>query len=407
VEVGTVVITVLIMYYRVRRQMFTGMVYLMLNIVAMQFYMFGIGYIYMITGAFDIAHAASVIATLDRETLALPYALIMTGMAFKCSLIPIFSFVPKIRLYPGAPSAVVAILSGVQIKTNVFLFMTFQQLFGDFAAYDFFLILGIIVSLTGVFMAVCQTNIRLILAYHTISQVGLIIIGLSYGAGFGNEYSLAGGLYHIISHGVFKTALFLSAGIISHIYGTNNVYKIRGLLRRSPIVAAVTIAAVLGITGAPLFIGSISKYFLTATAGPLVEWSVIIISVGTIISFIKYSGMLFGKADDTMIGDMPTPDKWRLIPSVALGIMCLAGGLFGPQIVRFLFLADVSVDPIGYLQKAAIFAVSAAVGLALYKFVVNGNAILKKIGQLDLSFKAACASMGAFFGILLLFVGLL
>jgi len=399
VEVGTVVVTILTMYYRVRRQMFTGMVYLMLNIVAMQFYLFGIGYIYMLTDAFDITHAAAVIATLDRQTLALPYALIMTGMAFKCSLIPIFSFVPKVKLYPGAPSAVVAILSGVQIKTNVFLFLQFQELFGPFASTDFFLIVGIVVSLTGVFMAICQTSIRMILAYHTISQVGLIIIGLSAG----NEYSFIGGLYHIISHGVFKSALFLTAGIIAHAYGTSDVYKIRGVLRRYPLVGVATAAAVLGITGAPFFIGSISKYFLTANAPPLVEWSVIIISVGTIISFIKYSGILFGKSD--LVGDQPMPDKWRLVPSVALGAVCLLGGVFGPQIVRFLFVTTASVDVLGYIQKAGIFFASAAVGLLIYKYIVNGNKLLKRIGKMDMSFKLACASMGGFFAIVLVVVG--
>ena len=402
VEVSTVVVTVLIMYYRGRRLMFAGMRYFMLSIVAMQFYLFGIGYIYMLVGAFDTTYVANAVAYLDREALVLPYALIMTGMAFKCAIIPFHSFVPKVKLYPAAPSAVVAILSGVQIKTNVFLFLQFQYVFGDFAAEQFFLVIGITTSLIGVFMAICQTDIKMILAYHTVSQVGLIFIGLSAGT----EYAMLGGLFHVISHGIFKSALFLSAGIIFHAYGTRNVYKIKGVLKRLPAVGAVTIAAVLGITGAPFFIGSISKYFLSADVNWFVEWSIIIISLGTIISFTKYSSMLFGKPSEAT-GDAPVPDKWRVAPSLVLGAMCLLGGIFGQPLVRFLFVTNATIDVLGYAQKALIFFISAGVGFLIYKYLVKGNALLKRIGEMDLGFKSACASMGVFFGVLVVVIGIL
>ena len=401
VEVGTVVIAILTMYYRGRRQMFAGMAYLMLNVVAMLFYLFGLAYLYMLAGAFDISYIAPVLQATDPADKALPYALMMTGIAFKCSIIPMFSFVPKVRLYPGAPSAVVAILSGVQIKTNIFIFMQMQEVFGDFAATDFFLYMGIIVSLMAVFMAICQTEIKMILAYHTISQVGLIVIGLSAGS----DYSFYGGLFHIVSHGVFKSALFLSAGIIYHSYGTMDVYKIRGVFRRMPLVGAATAAAVLGITGAPFFIGSISKYFITTDAPNLVVWAVRIISLGTIISFIKYSGMFFGKSD--LRGKMAKADKWLTAPCLSLGLICLFGGVFGGQIVRFLFVNEAHINWAGYAEKAAVFFISAAIGFLIYKTIVSGNYILKKVGRLDLSFQSVCVSYGGFFALLLVAVGIL
>jgi multicomponent Na+:H+ antiporter subunit D len=402
VEVATVVVIVLIMYYRGRRQMFTGMIYFMLNIVAMQFYLFGVAYIYMLVGAFDITFVSNALSYLDADSLTLPYALIMTGMAFKCAIIPMHSFVPKVKLYPAAPSAVVAILSGVQIKTNVFLFLQMQRIFGDFAAADFFLALGILTSLIGVFMAICQTDIKMILAYHTVSQVGLIIIGLTAGT----DYSFLGGLYHVISHGIFKSALFLSAGIIFHAYGTRDVYKIKGVFKQLPWVGVVTIAAVLGITGAPFFIGSISKYFISADVPLFVELAVIVISLGTIISFTKYSGMLFGKPTP-LVGTAPIPDRWRLVPSLGLAAFCLLGGVFGQPLVRFLFVTDATIDIMGYIQKALIFFASAIFGFIIYKYVVKGNAFLKKVGALDLGFRSAVVSMGVFFAAIVIFVGVL
>jgi multicomponent Na+:H+ antiporter subunit D len=401
VEVATVIVTILLMYDKKRRNMLPGLIFLMLNIVAMLLYLFGIGYIYMLTGVFDILRAGELLAYAYPGDLVIPYALIMTGIAFKCSIIPIFSFLPKVKLYPKAPSAVAAILSGVQIKTMVYMFIRMQEMFGGFSSHSLFLAVGIAASLTGVIMAICQTDIKMILAYHTMSQVGLIIIGLSAG----NEYSMLGGLYHIISHATFKSALFLSAGIIVHSYGTRDVYKIRGVLRRMPVVGLVTLFAVLGITGAPLFIGSISKYFIAATVPFWLNATVVIISLGTIISFIKYAGVLFGK-DPGIEGIAVKPDIWRVVPSAALGAFCLVGGIFGGFLVNFLFAADAVIDTWGYIEKALIFFASMGAGLLIYKYIVYGNATLKRIGGLNLGFRSVCASMAAFFGLMVIFVGL-
>ncbi|MCL2874043.1 MAG: proton-conducting membrane transporter [Defluviitaleaceae bacterium] len=402
VEVSTVVVIILLMFNRERRQMFGGMVFLMLNIVAMQFYLLGLAYVYKLTGAFDIAYVSDAIALSDRADLILPYALIMTAIAFKCSIIPLFSFTPKTQLYPAAPCAVAAILSGVQIKTNVYLFIRLQEVFGSFASHDFFLVVGIAASITGVILAISQTNIKMILAYHTMSQVGLIIIGLSSGG----YYSQIGGLYHVVSHGIFKSALFLTAGIIYRSYGTCDVYKIKGVLKRLPLTGVVTLAAVLGITGAPLFIGSVSKYFISYDVPTWLMWTTNIISLGTIISFIKYSGILFGK-DNGLQGKAVETDKWRIIPTTALGIMCLAGGVFGQQLINFLFDANVSISLSSYLEKSLIFFASLAIGYLIYKYAVKGNQVLKRLANLNFSFKSVCMSMGVFFGLTLIFVGIL
>ena len=401
VEVSTIVVIILLMYERRRRKLLAGMLFLMINVVAMQFYLFGLGYLYMITGAFDMAYVAAAISATEKEALILPYALIMTALAFKCALIPLYSFVPKARLYPAAPSAVAAILSGVQIKTSIYLFMRFQEVFGYLSAHDFFLIIGIITGIAGVIMAIAQTDIKMILAYHTVSQVGLIIIGLSSGS----EYSNLGGLYHVVSHGIFKSALFLTAGIIRLSYGTTDVYKIRGVMRRMPVVGLVCAAAILGITGAPFFIGSVSKYFIAYDVPLFVSLAVILISLGTIISFIKYAGMLFGRSDRQ--GFQPFVDPWRLAPCVVLGLLCLGGGVFGVPVINFLFVTDMSINWLGYAEKSGIFFLSVAAGLIIYRFAVKGNSKLNALANMELGFKGICASMGAFFGVLLIVVGLL
>jgi len=402
VEVGTIIITLLLMYNRKKRNLYHGMVFIMINVVAMLFYLWGLGYLYSLVGVFDMALVTERVALLDPSQLVLPYSLILTAIVFKCSLIPLYSFTPKTNLYVAAPSAVVAILSGVQIKTNVYLFFRLQEIFGDFSAHGFFLVLAVISSLAAVFMAITQSNIKLILAFHTMSQVGLIMIGLSSGS----EYSMLGGLYHIIAHGIFKSVLFLTAGIIYRTYGTENVYEIRGVMKRMPLVGVAMLFAVLGIMGAPLFIGFTSKYFIAYGVASWVNVATIVISLGTIISFIKYSGMLFGSWQggvDYGAGE----DGWRLVPVAFLGSLCLLGGIFGVFMINYLFYGDTSISFSGYLEKTGIFLASYAVGYIIYKKVVYGNALLKKISGVSFSFKHVCASLGVLFGCLLAFTGFL
>ncbi|MCL2841675.1 MAG: proton-conducting membrane transporter [Defluviitaleaceae bacterium] len=396
VEVSTIATLVLVMYDRVKRKMYYGIVFLMVNIVAAQFYLFGLGYIYMVTGALDIRQVTAIVATSDPQNLILPYALIMTSIGFKCTLIPFFSWAPKVKIYPEAPTVVQAILSGLQIKSAVFLFLQFQEIFQPIAPTEFFLVIGIISALFGAFMAICQTDIRMILAYHTVSQVGLIIVGISLGG-----YSYIGGLYHIFSHAVFKTTLFLATGMIIRSYNTANVYKIHGVLKRMPFAGAATVAAVLGIVGAPFFIGSVSKYFIAYDISPMMNIITIIIGLGTIISFVKFSSIFFGKPD--LVGDMPIPEKCKTAPTVFLGAVCLAGGIFGTQAIQFLFGYQVEIVMVSYIQKSIIFLVSLGVGYLIYRYVIKGNHLLKRIGGIYFGFRTVCFAMGVFFAILLAF----
>ena len=394
-EVSTLVTLILVMFDREKRALFAGKVFLLTNIVVIQFFLLGLGYIYRLTGALDMVRVAEWLRLADPADLRLPYVLVMTAIAFKCTLVPFFSWTPKTRIYPSAPTAVAAILSGLQIKSAVYLFIRFQDIFQPVALQDFFLFVGIFTGLFGAIMAISQTNIRMILAYHTISQVGLIIIGVSMNF----EHAYIGGLYHIFSHGIFKTTLFLSTGIIVHSYGTSNIYKIRGVARRMPLAAAATAAAVLGITGAPFFVGSISKYFITYDVPLGIDIAVILVSLGTIISFIKFSAIFFGKSN--LQGDIPRAELCRTVPIAVMGVLCLAGGIFGTRAIYFLFRYQVSVILSSYIQKSIVFMVSIAVGWLIYKYLVVGNGVLKRLGELNFGFRSICASMGVFFAVML------
>jgi len=411
-EVVTLVVSVLIMYYRDNRSMYDGMFYLMTGIIAMQFFLFGVGFLYRLTGRLDIDAISAALVYIPRSSQVLPFALIFSGLALKCALLPLFSWLPKAHGTPSAPPAVSAILSGVYIKCAVYLFMRIMPVFSEIDASAFFLAVGIITSIGGFILAISQSDIKLILAYHTVSQVGLIITGLS----IGTHYSYIGGLYHAINHALFKSALFLSAGIISKAYGTRSVYEVRGVMRRYPIVGVATLLAILGITGAPLMNGSISKYFIMFDSGPFISAMLMIINLGTIISFVKYSTMLLG-GKGTVKHIYKGKDKSRKaleikkvplskqISVLVFGLLCFLGGIFGREFIYFLFNVELSVNPAGYLEKTGIFLVSLLAGFLIYRYFVKKTHLLLHVRKLDIGFRATCTALGGFFAAILIVLG--
>jgi len=398
-EVSNVVFTILIMYLRKNRSLYDGIIYLMANLVAIQFYLLGLGYVYRLTGVLDMDAVGQAVALLPAAQFVLPYALIMTTVAFKCALLPLYNWLPKAHGTPGAPSAVSAILSGLHIKSGVYLFLRFQDVFEGVSGTDFFLVVGAVTGVAGVIMAISQTDLKLILAYSTIAQIGLIMIGF----GINTYYSNIGSLFHIINHAVFKSALFLGAGIIAHAYDTRDITEISGVLRRYPAVGVATILAVLGIVGAPLFNGSISKYFMMSGAALPLFIIMSFINLGTITIFIKYSVMLFGRSQPAE--EVVKIAKTQTATVLILGGICFLGGIFGASFVRFLLGMPVSVDLLGYLEKVVAFALSMVAGYFIFTRVLRNSPILARIRKIDLSFRAMCACLGLFFAITLMVTG--
>ena len=404
VEVSTIIVAIMLMYDRKRRNMYAGMKFLMVNIVVMQFYLFGLGYIYIMTGVLEMEEAARRLATMDNASLALPYALIMTSIASKCSLLPLLTWLPKVNSIPGSEVSIAAIMSGLHIKSGVYLFIRFQEVF-DGMASDMFLIIGIVTAVAGIVLALAQKDIRLILAYSTMAQVSLIIIGLNINDG----YSHTGAVFHIINHALFKVALFLGAGMIIRRYKTGDITKMRGLFRLNPKLAAATLLAILGIMGAPLFNGFISKYFLASGAEGVLEWVKIIINLGTILVFVRYAAILFGKPPEDIRATARglEPDRCKDAAVLALGAVCLALGLFGAQVIEFLFGTPVGVDTRGYIEKLVTFIISLGLGVVIYRYVLAKKDFLRGLKAVDLGFKGICASIGGFFALVLIVIGAL
>lgn len=395
VEVATLVCAALIMFKRESRSIYDGLVFLLTNITGMLFFLLGTGMIYRQLGVLDFDGIQMLISTRTPQELVLPYAMIMTGVCLNCAMLPFHFWIPLAHGTPGAPTAVTAILSGLYIKSSVYLFMRVQTLFAPVIdSGDFFFWLGVVTSLAGIVMAVCQRDIKMILAYHTISQIGLIVAGLSTG----NPTAQAGAILHIFNHALFKTLLSLSAGILINKYHTRNIYQIKGVMRSLPLVGISVACGVLGITGAPFFNGSISKYFLAkggATAAA--DLMFLLINFGTILSFVKFGKMLLGPKKEFPF----RYDFFSTAVMLVLSLLCLVTGIFAEPVILLLFNLQLEVGLVGYLEKTAIWAVSLLGAGVLYWKVLSHSARLKAGIDFTISFNGIALCLGAGFLMLL------
>lgn len=463
VEVATIVCAILIMYKKESRSIYDGLVYLLTSMTGMLFFLLGIGMIYRQFGVLDFDGVAAVLAGGASGSVELPYALIMTGVCLKCAIVPMHFWLPLAHGTPSALSGVSALLSGIYVKSGIYLFVRVQDLFSPvIRTEEFFFWLGVITSIAGIIMAVCQCDIKLILAYHTISQLGLIIAGLSTGS----AAAQAGAMLHIINHAMFKSLLFLSAGLLIAAYGTRNVYKIRGVFRQMPAVGMAVAAGILGITGAPFFNGSISKYLL-AQGGSLADYAFLVINFGTALSFVKFGRMLFGNgrpehvadsagAPDTRTADTsgssasaasdagaPAARVSAAVPAVGdagapaarvsaavpfasdsgtpaahasdtsavsaratgvvllLSLMCLLTGVFAAPMLQLIFEMDLEIGILGYLKKAVIWGVSIFAAYLVYTKIISRSARLKAGIDFSADFNQMILCTGASFAVLL------
>ena len=399
-ELGMLTIAILMMYKREKQSIYDAMLYVMMNFIAMAFMLLGIGYLYRITGVLDFMAMQERFALLeDPRSVIVPYALVLTAVSLKAALLPLFGWLPRAHGAPSAPGIVSAVLSGIQVKVGVYLLVRLTEVFGPIIdATPFFAIIGFLTSVVGFLLAIAQKDIKLILAYHTVSQVGLIVMGLNVGT----EVAFWGGMYHVINHALFKGLLFLTAGVIIDEYGTRNYSEIRGVLRRMPVVGLAALAGVLGITGAPFFNGSISKYFIQAgLQGDFSELGLYLINFGTILSFVKYSTILFG---EPTIAPLARKDPYVAAVSSTFGLACLAGGILGGPAVALVYGRQYAASGAFGVDKIAIFGITLLLGVLVYAGIVERiGAFLTSVREFKFSYNQTTVFLTGFFAILLVY----
>lgn len=394
IEVATITISILIMFRRDRQSMYDGMLYLTINMIAMAFFLFGIAVLYKLFGVLDIATLNESIHKIENpKLLNLPFAFLLTGIGLKAAILPLFSWLPKAHGTASAPSTVSAVLSGIFVKIGIYLLIRLQVLFSpEIDVQSIIFVIGFMTSIAGFIFAIAQTDIKLILAYHTVSQVGLILIGIS-GASITNYY---GGLYHVLSHGMFKSLFFIIAGILIHHYGTRKISKMKGLWQHNRRLSIILLMAILSITGAPFFSGGYSKYFISyGYESMLTSFVFQFINWGTMISFIKFILIVFSRPDENPPSFVIKFSEWIALWS--FGLISLALGVFGSQLSGSLLGFSMQYSLINQIQKLPLFLISYSGCYVFYNVFIKKNPIVDRIRLIELSFNSINIAIVSFF----------
>ncbi len=391
-ELGMIMVSILIMYKHDKQALYDGVVFFMVNMVGMSFYLLGIGLLYKTIGTLDIAAIGERVMQIeDPRSVLLPFALLVTGVGVKAAIFPLFSWLPHAHGAHSAPSIVSAALSGIQVKTGVYLLIRFNAMFAPvFDTGPFFVVIGFVTAVVGFTAALAEDDVKLLLAYSTVSQIGLIVFGLNAGT----ETAYWGGLLHIVNHALFKALLFITAGLIVKKYGTRKIADIRGVFLRMPVVAVASIMAVFGIAGVPFFNGSISKYLIESGVGG--RWggaALILMNLGTITVFVKFAAVYFGRSD----GEKFRPDVFTGGVAVLMGLACLAIGLASPFVIRVLFAQDLAIGGAYEPDKALVFLGTLAVAIAVYHGIARLPAVTAWIRSKKLRFNSIALSITLFF----------
>lgn len=303
--------------------------YAVMGTVGSLFILIGVIWLYARTSTLNMADVALTLQSTPDSTLVLLVAsLFIVGFGLKAAIVPFHAWLPD--AHPSAPAPISAMLSGVLIKA-LGLYALCRVLFGVIGMNDqlslVLIYLGVISMVVGVILAVGQWDLKRLLAYHSISQVGYIILGV----GLGTPLGLAAGLFHLFNHSVFKALLFLDSGSIEYATGTRDLRRMGGLGRRLPVTGGTTLIASLSISGIPPFNGFWSKLLIILAAVQAGHywpafWAVVA-SLLTLASFTKVMKYAFQGTLPETYRKVVEPPRCMRAALLILAFLCLVGGV--------------------------------------------------------------------------------
>ena len=251
-----------------RRALTSSLQYLVMGTIGGTFILLGIGMIYMVTGTLNIADMAVQLAAVGpNRTVLVALACIGIGTGIKLAVFPLHIWLPNAYTY--APAIVTAFLAATATKVAYYVLVRFVfSIFGASLAFgelrlDVVLMpLAIAAMFVGSFVAIFQDDIKRMLAYSSVAQIGYMVLGLSLASVTG----LTGGLVHLFNHAIMKSGLFLVMAAVLLQVGSTRLEVFAGLGRRMPITMAAFVVAGLSLIGVPLTVGFVSKWYLVMGA---------------------------------------------------------------------------------------------------------------------------------------------
>jgi multicomponent Na+:H+ antiporter subunit D len=345
----------LVAYGTEAEEMEAAFKYMVLGSVASTFILMAIAFLYAKTATLNMFDLASVLSSTPAEKFKIfVIALFIVGFGLKAALVPFHAWLAD--AHPSAPAPISAMLSGVVIKV-IGVYALARILFNlcgiSLLSQEILLVLGGLSMLIGVLLAIGQWDFKRLLAYHSISQIGYVVCGL----GLATPLGIAGGLFHLFNHSVFKSLLFLNAGSVEYATHTRELKKLGNLNEEMPITSATSLVASLSIAGVPPFCGFWSKLMIIIAlfeAGRYIYAAVaILVGVITLASFLKIQKYVFYRKNEERKQVAKEVPLAMVLSMVGLAILCLLIGLFFRPLYTHLLLpaAEVLTKGPGYFAE--------------------------------------------------------
>ncbi len=290
--------------------------------------------------SFDVNILYTFIGELPLNIQRLLLILMLFGFGVKMAIVPLHGWLPE--AHAEAPTPISVILSGVMIEIGLYGLIRYTlpftySIWSSEGSITLLLILALITLFYGGLMALVQKDVKRLLAYSSISQMGYMFLGLAAA----NVISLEGSIMHVYSHGLLKALLFMVAGVLIHVIGIRNLDQLGGLASRMPITAVTAVVGAMGIAGLPGIAAFISEFLIFGGVYNISLTNKILFTViavlGTAISaaymtiFIRK--IFFGRLPEN-IGEIHEVPTSMLAPMVALAILAILIGIYPTPILN-------------------------------------------------------------------------
>jgi multicomponent Na+:H+ antiporter subunit D len=311
----------------------------------------GAGLLYAQHGALNFGQLHLALARHTTTSDRVAFGLLVAGFATKAGLVPFHGWLAD--AHTAAPGPVSALFSGLMVNLGVVGIARLAfQIYGPSSTpvLGLLMTIGLVSALLGAVMALAQDDLKRLLAYDTVSQTGIIIVGLATG----DQAGVAGGVYHMINHALFKSLLFLCAGAIVHRTGLTKLSQLGGLWRHMPVITIAFLLGVASIAGLPPFNGYVSLGLIHSGLQEKNLWApyglMLIAQVITMSALGRAAWLAFFRRRDDDYDWKENLRPGMLAGLSTLGALCIAFGVGGSLVLRHLMspAADGLLSPARY-----------------------------------------------------------
>ena len=310
----------------------------------------GIALLYGQFGTLNMADIAGRVNSVSPASVFVPLVLLVAGFGVEAAIFPLNAWLPD--AHSSAPSSISAILSGIAIKVGVYaMARVIFTMFGASELFPSLMVVGLLTLFVGEMSAFAQGDIKRMLAYSSIGQIGLIAFAL----GLGTLHGLSGGMFQVVSHALSKSLLFLAVGYMIYRTGSMEISSLEGMGRRMPLTSLAFVVGAFSLVGFPPFVGFPSKFMIVKAAvenGGLSTVLVAVALVGTVIEgayFLKVVQVMYFKGGRELKRE--EAPATALVPIFVLVLMVLALGVYPRPMVDVLdSAASELLDRLKYVQ---------------------------------------------------------